>query len=144
MAVDHHDEAVLHANQRAKILAALQGGPKTNIELGEICQRFGARIRELRQVGWPIETKKFSIAVARYSLVGPQGLPPPPVLGRFLFLLDPPGVGDGEATVEGSFKTEDARDTRVAQLVSHGFSHDEIFLMDTRFKKLPAIRRSSE
>lgn len=38
-----------------RVLARLQEGAATNVELSRICLRFGGRIFELRQDGWVIE-----------------------------------------------------------------------------------------
>jgi hypothetical protein len=62
-------------NQRTAILEALKkAGSKgcTNIELGEICQRFGGRIFELRKEGFRIEREYIEESVFRYTLYETQ------------------------------------------------------------------------
>lgn len=42
--------------QQRAILDRLRQGPATNTELVQIAQRFGARVKELRDAGWEIGT----------------------------------------------------------------------------------------
>ena len=60
-------------NQRERILALLQAAGNTgvtNLVLNQICFRFGARIHELRQDCWDIETKAEGESVFRFILHG--------------------------------------------------------------------------
>jgi hypothetical protein len=131
----------LHANQRAQILALLHDHSRTNIELNELCLRYGGRIYELRQEGWPIVTARLSTTLYRYTLTGPKGAPLPPVRRRYLFIPDAFGVGTGEVEVEGPFDDEPARQARVEALLVHGFGAEELFLLDLRYKHRPSIWR---
>lgn len=45
-------------NKRNAVLARLQQGPATSIDLNSICYRYGARILELRKQGYDISTRK--------------------------------------------------------------------------------------
>lgn len=54
---------------KAKVLAALQDGPKTNVELNAICYRYGARIFELKREGYPIEKAHQGGGVWTYELL---------------------------------------------------------------------------
>ena len=55
------------------ILEALRSGPKLNTELAAITHRFGARVHELRRMGWRIVTVPLSDGTGRvtYRLVVP-------------------------------------------------------------------------
>ncbi len=57
--------------QRNRILAALKrarSNGMTNIELNEICLRYGARIYELRQQGYGIKTRRETGRIYRTTL----------------------------------------------------------------------------
>lgn len=57
---------------RDRVLAALQAaGPRglTNVDLNQICYRYGARIEELRKAGERIEKEWKDKGVWRYWLV---------------------------------------------------------------------------
>lgn len=47
---------------------ALSSGPKTNIELAEITPRYGARIYDLRKLGYAVETKRLHGGVVEYRI----------------------------------------------------------------------------
>lgn len=51
------------------ILARLQSGPATNLELAIICQRFGARLYELKRAGHPWLKTHIKAGVYEYRLV---------------------------------------------------------------------------
>ena len=55
---------------RERVLARLQQGEATNIELATICLRFGARILELRRAGYPITSEQAGRGVWLYRLTG--------------------------------------------------------------------------
>lgn len=57
---------------KQRVLEALTAGPKTNVELNEICYRYGARIHELRRAGHQIEgpTRTGHRGVFTYELHG--------------------------------------------------------------------------
>ena len=58
--------------QRDRILALLrQQGPAgvTNLELNSLCLRYGARIFELRRMGFQIETRREDESIFRFLLV---------------------------------------------------------------------------
>ncbi len=54
--------------QRLKILERLREGPATNMELNAICFRYGARIHELRGLGFKIKTVQEKAGVFRFEL----------------------------------------------------------------------------
>ncbi len=54
--------------QRLKILERLREGTATNIELNAVCFRYGARIHELRGMGFRIKTVQESAGVFRFEL----------------------------------------------------------------------------
>jgi hypothetical protein len=56
LAVKPTPEPPRASTHRAKILDLLKQGSVTNFELAEICIRYSARIHELRQAGYEIET----------------------------------------------------------------------------------------
>ena len=53
---------------KARILARLQQGPATNVELNAICYRYGARIFELKRDGYAIDKACVAAGVWRYTL----------------------------------------------------------------------------
>lgn len=57
-------------SHQQKILARLQSGPAVTDDLNKICNRFSARLGELRKAGYEISTEKVDGAkgVFRYSL----------------------------------------------------------------------------
>lgn len=63
-------EVETRATQREKVLTALKGGPISNYELIKICQRFGARIHELREEGHVITTRKINATKTLYTYGG--------------------------------------------------------------------------
>lgn len=68
-----HAEAVAAEDARLasaadRVLAALQEGPKTNLDLIHICQRISGRIYDLRQRGYTIDTDPLEPGVYRYTL----------------------------------------------------------------------------
>ena len=56
--------------QHETILARLREGPATNVELGMICQRFGARLHELRLAGIGWSKTMVRPGVYEYRLTG--------------------------------------------------------------------------
>jgi hypothetical protein len=80
---DEHDERPIELNssvpdheaprlrpQHHEILARLREGPATNLELGMICQRFGARLNELRKAGIPWKKECVKAGIYKYTLIG--------------------------------------------------------------------------
>jgi hypothetical protein len=71
--VSQADAPRLSAQHHA-ILDRLKEGPVTNVELGEICQRFGARLQELKRAGFPwvkqwVRTPNLPTGVWEYRLL---------------------------------------------------------------------------
>ena len=62
-------ERVRLASAADRVLAALQDGPKTNLELVALCQRISGRIFDLRRRGYRITTEPVAPGVYRYTLV---------------------------------------------------------------------------
>jgi len=57
-----------------RILLALSRGPRTSADLARITARYGARIYDLRRLGWTIQTGPGRGGEHEYRLVaGPQG-----------------------------------------------------------------------
>lgn len=58
--------------QQAAVLARLQQGPATNVELMPLSMRYSARIFELRKAGWIIETDYIDKAagICQYAFKG--------------------------------------------------------------------------
>jgi hypothetical protein len=69
--VPDHERPRLSA-QHSVLLDALRDGPKTNLQLGMICQRFGARVHELRRAGHQIERETIEAGIYRYTLIDPE------------------------------------------------------------------------
>lgn len=65
-------EADRLASAKDRVLARLQQGSATNIELNAICYRYGARIFELKREGYPIVKEPEGAGVWRYMLTGDQ------------------------------------------------------------------------
>lgn len=65
--VPDHERARL-SEQHHAILARLRQGPATNLELGQIAQRFTARLHELRKAGHDWRRETVRAGVYRYSL----------------------------------------------------------------------------
>jgi hypothetical protein len=63
-------ELARHDGSRERVLARLQQGEATNLELAAICLRFGARILELRRAGYPITAEPAGRGVWLYRLTG--------------------------------------------------------------------------
>ena len=61
-------EAHRLASAADRVLAALQSGPKTNLQLIHICQRISGRVYDLRQRGYDIRIERIDPGVYRYSL----------------------------------------------------------------------------
>jgi hypothetical protein len=57
--------------QRQAILNRLRQGTATNMELVTISHRFGARLKELRDAGYPIATISLGGGLFRYELREP-------------------------------------------------------------------------
>ena len=51
------------------ILERLARGPATNLELGMICQRFGARLHELKRAGHPWVKRMVEAGIYQYRLI---------------------------------------------------------------------------
>ena len=66
--VPEHERARLSAQHQA-ILDALRDGPKTNLELRLIADRFGARLNEMRNAGIQWEKRCVKPGVYEYSLI---------------------------------------------------------------------------
>lgn len=66
--VDEADVPRLSAQHHA-ILGRLTEGPATNLELGLICQRFGARLHELKRAGRPWVKRMIKAGVYEYRLI---------------------------------------------------------------------------
>lgn len=65
------EETKRRESNALRILAFLQShGSATNLELNAICFRYGARLFELRQAGWRIETVKLEGGLFRFILKG--------------------------------------------------------------------------
>jgi hypothetical protein len=65
--VPGHEAPRLSAQHHA-ILDRLREGPATNLELGMICQRFGARLNELKRAGYPWRKECVKAGIYRYTL----------------------------------------------------------------------------
>ena len=63
-------EPARFTGQRGEILAMLQRGPATNVELSKIGLRFGARLKELRDAGYQIVIVSEVGGVVTYALKG--------------------------------------------------------------------------
>jgi len=71
-------ELTRRANNKSRILAALEDGPKTNVQLAAIGGlRFGGRLHELREE-YEIRTEPLDGGLVRYVLVGPHHSPRAP------------------------------------------------------------------
>lgn len=58
-------------SKKARILALLQSRESvTNVDLNDIAFRFGARIKELRDEGWIINTEQVTLTLFRFRLIG--------------------------------------------------------------------------
>ena len=66
--VESGDEPRL-SRQCSAVLECLKYGPVTNVELNRICFRYGARIHELRKLGYDIRKKQIQKSVYRYWLI---------------------------------------------------------------------------
>jgi hypothetical protein len=62
-------ELVRRQSNKDRVLARLQQGPASNVELNGICFRYGARIFELIRDGHPIRKTHVGDGVWRYTLV---------------------------------------------------------------------------
>lgn len=58
-----------YRSQADQVLARLQRGPATNVELQRFALRFGARIYDLRQRGLRIATEPLENGVVQYRLL---------------------------------------------------------------------------
>lgn len=64
-------EKTRRANNKARLLSALQDRPHTNVELAAIAGlRFGGRLFELRRECWDIRTEPLDGGLVRYTLRG--------------------------------------------------------------------------
>ncbi len=68
ISIDEADVPRLSAHHRL-ILERLAQGPATNLELGAICQRFGARLHELKRAGHPWLKRPVKAGVYEYRLI---------------------------------------------------------------------------
>jgi hypothetical protein len=57
-----------------RLLAKLQDGPATNLELIHVVQRISGRVEDLRKRGWLIDCTKLQPGVFRYELKGQREL----------------------------------------------------------------------
>lgn len=68
----HHAENTAEAHRLAsaadRVLAALQEGPKTNLELIHICQRISGRVYDLRKRGYQITMERLEAGIYLYTL----------------------------------------------------------------------------
>ncbi len=64
------EEAPRLSLQHEAILDALREGPKTNLQLGMIAQRFGGRLHELKRAGHPWTKRCLRPGIYEYRLVG--------------------------------------------------------------------------
>lgn len=79
-------ELARRANNKTRILAALQSGPKTNVQLAAIGGlRFGGRLHELREE-YEIRTEPLDGGLVRYVLVGAKRPPVEPEPQAFPFM----------------------------------------------------------
>ena len=62
-------EKVRLTPQALKIAAVLREGPATNLELGMISQRFGARLHDLKRAGFHWSKTTVKAGVYRYEMV---------------------------------------------------------------------------
>lgn len=72
-AIETRREKQHQDSRKLAILKLLkQAGPRglTNLELNEICFRYGGRLFELRQEGFEIETKAEGAGVYRFTFKG--------------------------------------------------------------------------
>ena len=53
----------------ADVLERLQQGPATGIELGKICNRYGARLHDLKRAGYHWDKVKIAVGVWQYWLI---------------------------------------------------------------------------
>jgi hypothetical protein len=67
--VPEHEAPRLSLQHRT-ILDRLREGPATNLELGMICQRFGARLQELKVAGYRWRKECIKAGLYRYTLIG--------------------------------------------------------------------------
>jgi hypothetical protein len=126
-------------NHRAAVLAALREGPRDSRQLNAICYRYGARIGELRDQGWPIEKKLLNGRIFLYWMGGPRGAPRGK--RRRLFVVIAPQAGV-DCHVEGPFADAGARHARLAQLAGAGQFHaDELFTLETGPGQAPSLTR---
>jgi hypothetical protein len=65
------EERARRTSAKERVLARLRLGPATNIQLNELCYRYGARILELRRAGYDIETRPIEAGVYQYTLKPP-------------------------------------------------------------------------
>lgn len=56
--------------QNAAILAALQAGPRTNVELAAIALKYTSRCDDIRKAGYKITAKRLSGGTFVYTLEG--------------------------------------------------------------------------
>jgi hypothetical protein len=69
-------EEVRRDSNRARVLDALMAGPRTGTELATIAgHRFGARVEELRRLGWKIDAERIANGVFRYTLIREETRP---------------------------------------------------------------------
>lgn len=72
--VDTHlveEEKPRLSRQSEQILALLEDGPATNVQLMQVAQRFGARIHDLRHAGYDvrIESRNRATGLVTYTLI---------------------------------------------------------------------------
>jgi hypothetical protein len=61
-------ETIRRQNSQSRVLDRLQKGSATSVELNEICFRYGARIHELRSLGYNIVRKSHTDGNFLYTL----------------------------------------------------------------------------
>lgn len=69
-------EQTRRTSARDKVLARLEAGPTTNLELNDLCFRYGARIHELRRQGYDIRGEAVGDGVFIYTLAQPTAPEP--------------------------------------------------------------------
>jgi hypothetical protein len=71
--ISKDEEKKLRASQRTKVLSALKAAGLRgcmNTELTQICLRYGARLKELRDKGYKIRTERVSVSEYNFVLEG--------------------------------------------------------------------------
>lgn len=68
-------ESLRRASSRDRVLELFQArGIVTNVELNQVCYRYGGRIHELRKLGYVIETGEKHQGIVSYSFHGQRAV----------------------------------------------------------------------